>query len=280
MKRWKIMRTMWKGAVNFGLINVPIKMFTATESKNISFKSLHKECNTPIKQKRFCPSCDKEVGYEDIVKGYEYQKDSYVIVDDEDLEAIPGEKTKTIDIVEFVKLEQIDPIYYDKSYYLAPEDTGKKPYKLLVNALRETGKIALAKVVIRSRESLVSLRVYNDILVMETMHYPDEIRNSGEVPGTNYEINLSDSEIKMAKELIEGLATDFNPEKYEDNYRTKLLEIIESKVQGKEIKHVKEKSSGGVIDLMEALQASLDMVKKEKMDEAKNKSKKRSKKTG
>lgn len=280
MKRWKIMRAMWKGAVNFGLINVPIKMFTATESKNVSFKSLHKECNTPINQKRFCPNCDKEVKFEDIVKGYEYQKDSYVIINDEDLEAIPGEKTKTIDIVDFVKLEEIDPIYFDKSYYLAPEDTGKKAYKLLVNSLKETGKIAIAKVVIRSRESLVSLRVYNDILIMETMHYPDEIRNTREVPGTNYEINLSEAEIKMAKELIEGLATNFNPDKYEDNYRTKLLEIIESKVQGKEIKHVKERPSGGVIDLMEALQASLDMVKKEKLEEAKGKSKKRSKKTG
>lgn len=274
------MRTMWKGAVNFGLINVPIKMYTATESKNISFKSLHKECNTPIKQKRFCPNCEKEVEYDDIVKGYEYQKDAYVIVEDEDLEAIPGEKTRTIDIVEFVNLEQIDPIFFDKSYYLAPEDTGKKAYRLLVNALEQTEKIALAKVVIRSRESLVSLRVYNGILVMETMHYPDEIRNSGEVPGTNFEINLTESEVNMAKQLIEGLATDFNPEKYQDNYRTKLLEIIDSKVEGKEIKQVKEKPTGGVIDLMEALQASLDMVKKEKIEDAKAKTKKRGKKTG
>ncbi|SET04046.1 Ku protein [Anaerobranca gottschalkii] len=273
------MKTLWKGAINFGLINVPIKMFTATENKSISFKNLHKECNTPIKQKRYCPNCEKEVEYDEIVKGYEYQKDTYIIIKDEDLEKIPGESSKTIDIVEFVKLEQIDPIYFDKSYYLAPEDTGKKAYKLLVNALNETEKIAIAKVVIRSRESLVCLRVYNGILVMETMHYPDEIRNSSEVPGINYEITISDSEIKMAKELIEGLATDFNPEKYQDNYRTKLLEIIQSKVEGKEIKQVVEKDKGGVIDLMEALQASLDMVKKEKLEQAKNKSKKRSRKT-
>ncbi len=273
------MRTMWKGAVNFGLINVPIKMFTATESKTISFKNLHKECHTPIKQKKYCPNCEREVEYEDIVKGYEYQKDSFVIIEEEDLEAIPGEKSKTIDIVEFVKLEQIDPIYFDKSYYLAPEDAGKKAYKLLVKALNETGKIAIAKVVIRSRESLVALRVYDEIMVMETMHYPDEIRNSNEVPGTNYELNISEQEIKMAKELIEGLATDFSPEKYDDNYRTKLLEIIESKVQGKEIRHVKEKPNTGVIDLMEALQASLDMVKKEKMEEV-TKVKKKGKKTG
>lgn len=271
---------MWKGAVNFGLINVPIKMFTATESKNISFKSLHKECHTPIKQKRFCPNCDKEVEYTDIVKGYEYQKDSYVIIEDEDLEAIPGEKSKTIDIVEFVKLEQIDPVYFDKSYYLAPEDTGKKAYKLLVSALEQTGKIAIAKVVIRSRESLVALRIYEEILIMETMHYPDEIRKSKEVPGANYDINLSENEVAMAKQLIEGLATDFEPEKYTDNYRTQLLEIIESKVQGKEITHVKEKPNTGVIDLMEALQASLDMVKKEKIEDVTSKTKKRSKKTG
>ena len=274
------MRTMWKGAVNFGLINVPIKMFTATENKNISFKSLHKECQTPIKQKRYCSNCEKEVEYNDIVKGYEFQKDRYVIIEEEDLEAIPGEKSKTIDIVEFVKLEQIDPVYFDKSYYLAPEETGKKAYKLLVNALKETGKIAIAKVVIRSRESLVALRVYEGILIMETMHYPAEIRKSDEVPGINYEINIAEAEVTMAKQLIEGLATDFNPEKYDDNYRTHLLEIIESKIQGKEITHVSEKPTTGVIDLMDALQASLDMVKKEKIEKVTSKAKKKSKKTG
>ncbi|WP_350345076.1 Ku protein [Proteinivorax tanatarense] len=268
---------MWKGAVSFGLVNVPIKMFTATENKSVRFRNLHKECNTPIKYQRVCPNCDREVDNEEIVRGYEYQKGSFVVVEDEDLETIPNETTKSIDIMDFVNLKDIDPVFFDKTYYLAPEETGKKAYNLLTNALSKTKRVAVAKVVIRSKESLVAIRVFKEALVLETMYFPDEVRNVKEVPGVGEKVNVSDNELDMAKELIENLSAKFDPEKYTDEYRTQLMRLIEQKIQGKEIAQPKAKRDDSVVDLMEALESSLNAVKKETLKPNK---KSRKKKTG
>jgi len=177
------MRAMWRGSISFGLINVPIKMYAATENKRINFRQIHRQCGTPIHYEKVCPTCNRKVEEEEIARGYEFEKGRYVIIEDKDLESIPDEATRTIDIIDFVDLKDIDPIYYDKSYFLGPEETGQKAYSLLRRAMEEGGKIAIAKVVIRSKQSLACIRPYGERhLVMETMFYPDEVRKVEEVP--------------------------------------------------------------------------------------------------
>ncbi len=256
------MRTIWKGAVSFGLVSIPIKLFPATEQKDIKFRFLHKTCQAPIKYQRVCSACGQEVTQEDIVRGYEYESGRFVIMNEEDLEKIPDERTRTIDIIDFVSLKDIDPIYFDKTYYLAPNDAGEKPYALLRKAMEETDKIAVAKVVIRNKESLAVIRGYGNFLVMETMLYPDEIRDSKLLPGFEREVKLHDNEMKMARELIENLATEFTPEKYDDEYRKKLLELIKAKIEGEEIVIPEAEAKGKIVDLMDALKASVEMAKK------------------
>mgnify|MGYP004701642831 CR=1 FL=1 len=256
------MRTIWKGAISFGLVSIPVKLFPATEQKDVKFRYLHKTCQAPLQYQRVCTSCGQEVSQEEIVRGYEYETGRYVIINEEDLEKIPDERTRTIDIVDFVSLNEIDPIYFDKTYYLAPGEAGEKAYSLLCQAMAETGKIAVGKVVIRNKESLAVLRGYKNLLVMETVLYPDEIRDTALLPGFAREVKLNDSEIKMARELIENLATDFNPEKYNDEYRKKLLELIHAKIEGEQIAIPETVAKGKVVDLMEALKASVEIAKK------------------
>lgn len=256
------MRTIWKGAISFGLVNIPIKLYPATEHKDVKFRYLHKTCQAPIRYQRLCSACGQEVSQDDIVRGYEYESGRFVIINEEDLEKVPDERTRTIDIVDFVALEEIDPIYFDKTYYLSPGEAGGKAYVLLRQAMEETGKIAVAKVVIRNKESLAVVRGYGKYLVMETVFYPDEIRDTGELPGLEREIKLHDNELKMARELIANLATVFDPDKYDDEYRKKLIEFIHAKIEGQEIAVPPAESRGNVVDLMEALKASVEMVKK------------------
>jgi DNA end-binding protein Ku len=256
------MHTMWKGAIQFGLVNIPIKMYSATENKDIKFRYLHKECHTPVQYVRMCPNCKREVNWDEIVKGFEYQPDRFVIVEEEEFKALAGERSKTIDILDFVDLKEIDPIYFDKSYYLAPEDTSQKAYKLLQTAMEKTGKIAIAKVVIRSAETLAAIRIYNGVIVMETIFYPDEVRSIEQLPRVAGNIETSERELEMATQLIESLATEFEPSKYTDEYRKALTEMIESKIQGEEITVSAPKETGQVIDLMRAVQESLELTKK------------------
>lgn len=258
------MRNLWKGAISFGLVHVPVKLYTATERKDIKFNYLHKKCKTPIRYEKVCPTCETEVPMDEIVKGYEYEKNKYVILKDEDFENIPLESTQTVEILNFVKLSEIDPVYFDKSYYLAPGDGGQKAYELLKQAMRDSGKVAVAKVVIRSKESLAVLRVYNDVIVMETMFYPDEIRNPQLMPEINYQVRLHDNEIKMADSLIESLTEPFNPEQYHNQYREALNEMIAAKIAGEEIEVAPRVEPGKVVDLMEALKASIQLAKEEK----------------
>lgn len=251
------MRPLWKGAISFGLVNIPVKMYAATEQKNVKFNYLHRECKTPIKYKKVCPACNREVEGDEIVKGFEYQKGRYVVIEDEDLENLPLSTMRTIDILDFVELEDIDPIYFVKSYFLAPEDYGKKPYKLFFEALGKTGKIAVAKVFIRSSENLVTLRQYQKGIVMETMHYPDEVRSPESIPELQEEVAVQEQELKMAESLINNLSSKFMPEKYKSNYREALLQVIHAKVEDNQIDIPQVPQQEKVIDLMEALKASL-----------------------
>ncbi|MRG85615.1 non-homologous end joining protein Ku [Salinibacillus xinjiangensis] len=258
------MHTMWKGTISFGLVNIPVKLHAATENKDIKLRNLHKECETPVQYEKICPVCEKEIENDDIVKAYEYAKNKFVVLDDEELEKIKKEQQdKAVEIVDFVKLEEIDPVYFDRSYYLSPNEGGSKAYALLRKSLKDTGKIGIAKIVIRSKEQLAIVRVYNNTIVMETIHYPDEVRDTQHVPNVPAEDNLEEKELDTAKMLIDQLTTEFDPEKYTDEYRTALMELIEEKKENEEVTTATDKPKpDNVTDLMEALQASLDRSKK------------------
>jgi len=254
------MHTMFKGSISFGLVNIPIKMFAATEEKDVRFKYLHKQCNTPIKYEKKCPTCNLSIQQEDIVRGFEYEPGRYVIIADEDFEKVQtAVHGKVIDIIDFVSLSEIDPIYFDKSYYLAPQEigAGAKAYNLLRQAMLDVGKIAIAKITIRNKQTLAALRVYQDVLVLETIFYPDEVRKVQMVPGLPDYIKADEKELEIAKKLIEHLTQAFDPEKYKDDYREALKALIDKKIEGKEIEVAPDTPERNVIDLMEALQASL-----------------------
>lgn len=260
------MHTMWKGTISFGLVNIPVKMHAATENKDVQLRQLHKECQSPIKYEKVCPVCEREVEKDEIVKAYEYAKNKFVVLEDEDLQALKKESTnKAVEIIDFVKLEEIDPIYFDKSYYLSPNEGGKKAYGLLRAALVDTGKIGVAKMMIRSKERMAVIRVYQQTIVVETIHYPDEVRNVMDVPNIPKQNDVNDKELDTAKLLIDQLTTTFEPEKYQDDYRTALLDLIEEKQTEDETVTAKEKTTpDNVTNLMDALELSLKRAKKDK----------------
>jgi DNA end-binding protein Ku len=266
----KSMHTIWKGAISFGLVNIPVKMYAATEDKDISMRMIHDVCGTPISYIRTCKTCDVEVQNENIVRGYEYQPGGYVLFDKDELEQIGGERTREIEIQDFVDLNDIDPIYFQKTYYLGPEETGANAYNLLFKALKNTGKIGIANVAIRNKSSLAAIRLIDNCIAMETIFYPDEIRSSNNVPNLSSNAVVTEKELKMAEMLIEQLSTDFDPTKYEDEYRKRILDAIGKKVAGEEITVTPKAQRANVIDLMAALQASLDQVNK-KQEEPKKK---------
>ncbi|MCM3743641.1 Ku protein [Sporosarcina luteola] len=262
------MHTVWKGSISFGLVNIPIKLHTATENNDIKLRQLHKECHSPISYQKVCPICDKEVKSEEIVKAYEYTKNKFVVLDDEELEKLKKEnEDKAVEIIDFVKLEEIDPIYFERSYFMAPDANGGKAYALLRKALKESGKIGVAKIIIRSKEQLAVVRVYKDALLMETIHFPDEVRNVQDVPNIPAEDSVVKKELDTALLLVDQLTTAFDPDKYTDEYRTALMELIEEKKSGSVTVAKLEKqaiSPSNTTDLMAALQASLDKTKKKK----------------
>jgi DNA end-binding protein Ku len=253
---------MWQGYISFGLVTIPVKMYAATEHKALQFHYLHDKCKTRLNYERFCPKCEVVVPWEETVRGYEYEKGKYVVLRDEDFELIPLKTTKTIDIVDFVDLAEIDPIYFDKAYYLEPEEAGVKAYNLLREAMLESQKVALAKVVIREKEHLVALRVFKDVILMSTMFYPDEIL-SAEKLAIPHKTKAEHRELAMALELIKKLTEKFHPEKYTDEYRRELLEIIKAKIKGQEVK-LPAKEKVEIEELMKALHESIELAKKEK----------------
>ncbi|MWV44535.1 Ku protein [Paenibacillus sp. HJL G12] len=255
------MHTVWKGAISFGLVHVPVKMFSATEDKDISMRYVHKECGSPLSYVRKCPVCEKEVEWEEISKGYEYEKGKFVLFEKEELDQIAEQSNKSIAILDFVDLSEIDPIYFQKTYYLAPDQAGGNAYQLLKEAMHQSGKIGIAKISIRSKSSLAAIRVLENCLAIETMFYPDEIRPVAQVPNLPENVTVNEKELGMAQMLIDQLSTPFDPQKYTDDYRERLLELIEHKVTGEEIKIAPAKQETNVIDLMAALQASIEASK-------------------
>jgi DNA end-binding protein Ku len=255
-------RAMWKGAISFGLVTIPVSVYPATEEKTLRFNQLHDEDGGRIRMKRVCSVDGEEVGYEHIVKGYEYEKDRYVILTDDDFDAIPVESSRAIDIQQFVDLEEIDPMLYKKSYYLVPEETGAKAYSLLREALNKAGKVGVAKVSFRDKEHLAALRFRDEAFVLETMFWPDEIREA-DFGGVDVDTKPRANELEMAQTLIENLTAAWNPEEFTDEYRESLLRVVEAKINGEEIEVVEAEPAAKVVDLMEALKASVAAAKKE-----------------
>lgn len=253
---------MWKGAISFGLVTIPVSVYPATEEKTLRFNQLHASDGGRIRMKRTCSIDGEEVPYEEIVKGYEYEKDKYVVLTDDDFDAVPVESSRAIDIVQFVDLEEIDPMMYKKSYYLVPEETGAKAYALLREALQQEGKVGVAKVSFRDKEHLAALRFRDDAFVLETMYWPDEIRamDFGDVDVSK--VKVRDQELDMAKSLIGSLTSAWSPEEFADDYRAAMLGIVEKKIAGEEIEIVTAEPTAKVVDLMEALKASVAAAKK------------------
>ena len=256
------MRSIWKGAISFGLVSIPVKLYSATEERDVSFHQVHREDGGRIRYKRVCQVDGEEVPYSDIAKGYELPSGEVVVLTDDDFADLPLTTSRAIDVLEFVPLEQVDPIFFAKSYYLEPEGAGSKPYVLLREALEQSGRVALVKIALRQRETLATLRVRDGVFVLEMMLWPDEIRE----PSFGFldeDIDVRPQELQMAQSLIETLSGDFNPEQYGDNYREALQALIEAKVAGREVVAPVEPAAdtGTVVDLMAALRASVEAAK-------------------
>lgn len=263
------MRSIWKGAISFGLVTIPVKLYSATEQKDVTFHQVHREDGGRIRYQRVCAKDGEEIAYADIAKGYELPTGEMVVLTDEDFEELPLSTSRRIEVLSFTPAEQIDPIYFAKSYYLEPDAQGAKPYVLLRTALERSGQVAVVKVALRQRESLATLRVRDGVFVLETMLWPDEIRT----PGFDFldeKIDVRPKELKMAESLISSMVADFEPEEYHDAYREALQQVIEAKVAGEEVVAAPEAEEGGqVVDLMAALRASVEAAKQDREAPAK-----------
>ncbi len=254
-------RSIWNGVISFGMVSIPVKLYTATQSKDISFHLLHKECNTRLQQLRWCPTHERAVEWSEVARGYEYARDEHVILTEEDFEKLPLPSKQTVELSAFVKAEEIDPVYYEKSYYLEPDAKGIKPFALLMTALREKRLTGIAKIAVRNKEQLCALRPMDGTLILETLFYPDEIRvEKTELP----DVTISDKELEMAYTLIDLLSEEFEPEKYKDEYRDALMKLIEAKLEGEELPEVAAAGPAKVTDIMSALRASVEAAKKRK----------------
>ena len=259
-------RAIWSGAISFGLVNIPVKLYSAVSRKTVRFHQLDSTDNQRIQQKRVNPRTGEEVPYENLVKGYELGPERYVVITPEELDGLAPEKTRTIDIEDFVELDQIDPIYYDHPYYLVPDTGAAKAYKLLLDAMRQSGRVAIARVVLRSKEHLVAIRPRDGVLTMETMLFADEVIPPDGLEGTpvDGETKTSKRELEMAKQLVDSLSGDFKPGKYRDEYRERILDLIERKAEGQEIAvEAPPEQPQEVPDLMAALEASIEGAKRQ-----------------
>ncbi|MEV4677902.1 MULTISPECIES: Ku protein [Actinomadura] len=255
------MRSIWKGAISFGLVTIPVKLYSATEQRDVSFHQVHREDGGRIKYKRVCTVDGEEVPYSDIAKGYELPSGEMVILTDEDFADLPLSSSRRIDVLQFVEQEEVDPIYFAKSYYLEPDAQGAKPYVLLRDALENSGQVAVVKVALRQRESLATLRVRNGVFVLETMLWPDEVRTP-DFPFLDEDIEIRKQELSMATSLIESMEGEFDPSEYKDAYREALQAVIDAKVEGREVTRPEEAEEEPAADLLSALRASVEAAKK------------------
>jgi DNA end-binding protein Ku len=261
-------RSIWKGVISFGMVAIPIRLYLARDGgKSVSFRLLCPDHKTPIKNKRWCPSGDHEVQWNDVLRGYEYEKDSFVVLTDEDLQNLPLRSSRSIDISGFIDEDELPgAVYYENAYYLEPDKVAAKPYALLKKALEDTNRVALAKVAFRDREHLASLRAQDSVLLMNTLYWPDEIRDSSDLDIPD--VKVSPKELDMAKSLIDAMATSFDPSEYTDEYREALTRVVEAKREGQEVVVAeREREATVVVDLMSTLRASVEAAKKRQTEE-------------
>jgi DNA end-binding protein Ku len=255
-------RPIWSGSISFGLVSIPVRMLTATSSRELRFHFVDRHDLEPIGYDKVRKDTGEHVDPDDVVRAFEVEKGRFVPIEPEDLDRLDVELTHSVDICDFVSLDQIDPIYFRQAYYLAPQEGGEKAYRLLVQALTETGRVGIAKVVIRNKQHLACLRPYKDVLVLETMYYHDEVRSPEEIAGDASSAGkLRKAEIEMAKSLVENLSTEFQPDRYDDTYRSELLELIRSKAQGAPLPEQQEEEAP-VVDLMQALRESVEQTQR------------------
>jgi DNA end-binding protein Ku len=271
------MRTIWNGSINFGLVNIPIGLAVAQQRKDTSFRTLHRECGTPIKQKRYCPVHERDVEADELVKGWEFAKGQFVLVEESDLEAVALQRSQSVDIVRFVPTEQVDPIYFDRTYYLAPAgpEAQRRPYVLLLRAMQDAGMAAVGKFVLWGKENLCLIRPLGESLVLETLYFAEDIRPRAEIDEAVEETDVKDPELAMARQLVESLVGDFDPADYENEYRNELRAMLEAKLAGQEIARPEPAPEAPVIDLMDALKQSVAQAQQDKGKPAAAKPKKK-----
>jgi DNA end-binding protein Ku len=260
------MRTIWNGSINFGLVNIPIGLAVAQQRKDIAFRTLHRECGTPIKQKRFCPHHERDVEADELVKGWEFAKGQFVMVEDSDLEAVALQRSQSVDILKFVALEDVDPIYFDRTYYLAPADAEaqRRPYVLLLRAMQEANVAAIGRFVLWGKENLCLIRPLGESLALETLYFAEDIRARAEIDGAVGETEVKDPELEMARQLVSSLVGEFDPAEFENQYRRELRAMLEAKLAGEEIARPEPAAPAPVVDLMDALKKSVAQARKDK----------------
>ncbi|HSE80174.1 MAG TPA: Ku protein [Gaiellaceae bacterium] len=267
------MRTIWNGSINFGLVNIPIGLAVAQQRKDVSFRTLHRECGTPIKQKRWCPVHERDVEADELVKGWELAKGQYVLVEESDLEAVALTRSQSIDIKRFVDLDEVDPIYFDRAYYLAPADAAaqRRPYVLLLRAMQEANVAAIGKFVLWGKENLCLIRPLGESLALETLYYAEDIRARDEIDEAVGETEVQEPELDMARQLVASLVGEFDPEEFVNEYRGELKAMLEAKLAGEEIVAPEQPAPAQVVDLMEALKESVAQARKQKAPAEKKK---------
>lgn len=253
------MRPTWKGFLKLSLVNIPVRMYPAARSQSLSFNQIHKECNSRIKYDKRCPSCERSVSSDEIVKGYEYAKEQYVIMDEEDFTKVRLDSTKSINIVQFVNRDEIDPLYYHGSHYVVPDGpVALESFATILHATEEKERIALARIVMSGKEQVVAIRPRDKVFVMSALYYADEVRSLTGIEELESTPEVNPEELKLATQLIESITKPFHPEEFEDNYRKALLDVVKAKAEGKEIVEPPEVETGKVINLMDALKTSLE----------------------
>jgi len=256
------MRTIWNGSISFGLVNIPIGLAVATQRNDVAFRTLHRECGTPIKQKRWCPFHEREVEADELVKGWEVAKGEYIFVEESDLEAVALQRSQAIDIIRFVKLAEVDPVYFDRTYYLAPADADaqRRPYVLLLRAMQESGMAAVGKFVLWGKENLCLIRPQGETLALETLFYADDVRSKSEIEESVQTVEVKKAELALAAQVIDSLVGEWNAADFENEYRRDLNAMLEAKLAGQEIKRPEPAPETPVVDLMEALRRSVEDV--------------------